>query len=198
MDFAGGGPAFDRLNFKSTATIELLPLAGFASLGLALTVRAGLLHTPRRSVALISATARCCMIAGVLDGSLGASASPEIQMFARIEQAGGRLDRLVRTEPGPAFDLVGVPFGALIRWMLRDAAAFDARRRGAETRIETAEATLGAQNLEHEALQGLIAEVPIIAGCPDTARARASSGLSTTPRPRTHGADIWRSARTSA
>src|SRR5699024_1082502 len=98
-------------------------------------------------------------------------AAPEIEAVARLERTGDPLDRLVRTEAGAAFELIGAPSGALIRLVLREAAGLDRRLRAANARADAAEAALGAQTLEHEALQALVAEGPIMAWRRDAAGA---------------------------
>ena len=102
-------------------------------------------------------------VSAVLDEFLGASAAPEIEAVARLERTGDPLDRLIRTETGMAYELIGAPSGALIRLVLREARYLDERLREAEARIRAAEAALGIHNWEQESLHALVAEGPIIA-----------------------------------
>lgn len=98
-----------------------------------------------------------------LESFLGPNATDVQSAVNRLEMTGDPVDMLVHTPDGRAFELIGRPFGAMIRMVLRDAYFLDSKLRDAEQRVTEADTVLQAHNWEKETMKGLIADAPIIA-----------------------------------
>ena len=102
-------------------------------------------------------------LAELLQRFLDQNSGPAVEAVGRLEATGNRVDLLVRTGDGRAYELIGAPAGALIRIVLREALYLDERLRESEARIRAAESELRRHSWEQEALRALVAEAPIIA-----------------------------------
>ncbi len=82
--------------------------------------------------------------------------------IGQLEITGSPVYEILRTADNTAYEVIGKPYGALLRLVLREASGLDQRLREASARIEAAESLLTERSLEQETLSALIADAPII------------------------------------
>lgn len=137
--------------------------------GAVLIVSGGVVQRASTSAVALLGAGRGRSIRSVLLEFLGDDAAPEIEAVARLERVGEPVNRLVRTSDGTAWELIGVPAGALIRLVLREARHQDERLRETDARIRAAEAIAATFRSENEVLQALANHGSIMAWHRDAA-----------------------------
>lgn len=131
--------------------------------GAVLLISDGMVKQSSESAELLLGTCENLPVIRVLDDFLGEQATEARDAINRLEMIGEPMDMLVHTREGRAFELIGVPSGAMIRLVIRDAALLDVKLRDAEERISAADIALQQRKWEQETLSALIGEAPIIA-----------------------------------
>lgn len=102
-------------------------------------------------------------ITRVLKNFLGDGLDRALAAVSQLEATGEPLDMLVHSSSGRPYELIGMPSGAMLRIVLREAELLDKLADEVETRAETVREVEEERAFAQAAMESLIADGPIIA-----------------------------------